>query len=100
MSFEFLNIYVFWFSIMFTCIFLSFKAWYHVSEVFLRIIGLYSECVCVFLERFVIFVCSFLFPRLVEPRDVVFECGPRCGCGPSCLNRTSQRGLKYQLEVI
>lgn len=37
--------------------------------------------------------------RLVEPRDVVFECGPRCGCGPSCLNRTSQRGLKYQLEV-
>ncbi|KAL0004718.1 hypothetical protein SO802_012279 [Lithocarpus litseifolius] len=37
--------------------------------------------------------------RLVEPRDIVFECGPRCGCGPSCLNRTSQRGLKYQLEV-
>lgn len=37
--------------------------------------------------------------RLVEPRDVVFECGPTCGCGPSCLNRTSQQGLKYQLEV-
>ncbi|GLT72092.1 hypothetical protein SLA2020_440530 [Shorea laevis] len=37
--------------------------------------------------------------RLVEPTDVVFECGPRCGCGPSCLNRTSQQGLKYQLEV-
>ncbi|XP_062155904.1 histone-lysine N-methyltransferase, H3 lysine-9 specific SUVH4-like isoform X2 [Alnus glutinosa] len=37
--------------------------------------------------------------RLVEPTDVVFECGPRCGCGPSCLNRTSQQGLKYELEV-
>ncbi|XP_035539901.1 histone-lysine N-methyltransferase, H3 lysine-9 specific SUVH4-like isoform X2 [Juglans regia] len=37
--------------------------------------------------------------RLVEPRDVVYECGPRCGCGPNCVNRTSQQGMKYQLEV-
>ncbi|WCJ26728.1 Histone-lysine N-methyltransferase H3 lysine-9 specific SUVH4 [Euphorbia peplus] len=37
--------------------------------------------------------------RLIEPKDVVFECGPRCGCGPNCVNRISQRGLKYQLEV-
>ncbi|GAB4828527.1 Histone-lysine N-methyltransferase, H3 lysine-9 specific suvh4 [Ancistrocladus abbreviatus] len=37
--------------------------------------------------------------RLVEAKDVVFECGPNCGCGPGCINRTSQRGLKYHLEV-
>ncbi|KAK1566914.1 hypothetical protein Q3G72_005985 [Acer saccharum] len=38
--------------------------------------------------------------RLVEPKDVVFECGPKCGCGPDCVNRTSQQGLKYRLEVF
>ncbi|KAG8648392.1 hypothetical protein MANES_09G187800v8 [Manihot esculenta] len=37
--------------------------------------------------------------RLIEPKDVVFECGPRCRCGPKCINRISQRGLKYRLEV-
>uniref|UniRef100_A0A7I4F1F0 Uncharacterized protein n=1 Tax=Physcomitrium patens TaxID=3218 RepID=A0A7I4F1F0_PHYPA len=37
--------------------------------------------------------------RLVKPMDVVFECGPGCGCGPECLNRTSQVGLQYRLEV-
>ncbi|KAB1207704.1 Histone-lysine N-methyltransferase, H3 lysine-9 specific SUVH4 [Morella rubra] len=36
---------------------------------------------------------------LVEPRDVVIECGPRCGCGPICLKSTSQKGMKYCLEV-
>ncbi|XP_061355379.1 histone-lysine N-methyltransferase, H3 lysine-9 specific SUVH4-like isoform X2 [Gastrolobium bilobum] len=38
--------------------------------------------------------------RLVEAKDVVFECGPKCGCGPGCVNRTSQRGLRYRLEVF
>ncbi|KAL6193455.1 hypothetical protein ACLB2K_034539 [Fragaria x ananassa] len=38
--------------------------------------------------------------RLVEAKAVVFECGPQCGCGPNCVNRTSQRGLKYRLEVF
>ncbi|KAE8689420.1 Histone-lysine N-methyltransferase, H3 lysine-9 specific SUVH4 [Hibiscus syriacus] len=38
--------------------------------------------------------------RLIEARHVVFECGPNCGCGPSCVNRTSQRGLRYRLEVF
>ncbi|KAF9616431.1 hypothetical protein IFM89_029685 [Coptis chinensis] len=37
--------------------------------------------------------------RLIEAKAVVFECGPKCGCGPQCVNRTSQQGLKYQLEV-
>ncbi|XP_058102909.1 histone-lysine N-methyltransferase, H3 lysine-9 specific SUVH4 isoform X2 [Magnolia sinica] len=38
--------------------------------------------------------------RLVEAKAVVFECGPNCGCGADCVNRTSQRGLKYRLEVF
>ncbi|KAK3003364.1 hypothetical protein RJ639_020184 [Escallonia herrerae] len=38
--------------------------------------------------------------RLIEPKAVVFECGQNCGCGPGCVNRTSQRGLKYRLEVF
>ncbi|KAF7801876.1 Histone-lysine N-methyltransferase, H3 lysine-9 specific SUVH4 [Senna tora] len=38
--------------------------------------------------------------RLIEAKDVVFECGPNCGCGPGCVNRTSQRGLRYRLEVF
>ncbi|PIN24226.1 histone H3 (Lys9) methyltransferase SUV39H1/Clr4, required for transcriptional silencing [Handroanthus impetiginosus] len=38
--------------------------------------------------------------RLVEPKAVVFECGPNCGCGPKCVNRTSQKGPRYRLEVF
>ncbi|KMZ64849.1 Histone-lysine N-methyltransferase [Zostera marina] len=38
--------------------------------------------------------------RLIEAKGVVFECGPNCGCDPNCLNRTSQKGLKYRLEVF
>lgn len=44
-------------------------------------------------------VFLLLLSRLIEAKDVVFECGPKCGCGPACVNRTSQRGLKYRLEV-
>ena len=41
-----------------------------------------------------------LFPfRLVEANDVDFECGPQCGCGPDCVNRTSQKELNYWFEV-
>eukprot|EP00252_Welwitschia_mirabilis_P014008 TRINITY_DN31019_c0_g1_i1.p1 TRINITY_DN31019_c0_g1~~TRINITY_DN31019_c0_g1_i1.p1 ORF type:complete len:794 (-),score=134.61 TRINITY_DN31019_c0_g1_i1:178-2559(-) len=38
--------------------------------------------------------------RLPEPMDVVYECGPNCTCGPDCMNRTSQKGLHYHLEVF
>ncbi|KAI3929811.1 hypothetical protein MKX01_025979 [Papaver californicum] len=34
--------------------------------------------------------------RLIEAKDVVYECGPHCGCGPGCVNKTSQHGLKYR----
>ncbi|KAI4331075.1 hypothetical protein MLD38_029298 [Melastoma candidum] len=38
--------------------------------------------------------------RLVKAKDIVYECGPNCGCGPDCVNRISQRKLKYSLEVV
>ncbi|KAI3463150.1 hypothetical protein Pfo_019813 [Paulownia fortunei] len=38
--------------------------------------------------------------RLVEPKAVVFECGPNCGCGPKCVNRTCQNGPRFRLEVF
>ncbi|CAA2958258.1 histone-lysine N-methyltransferase, H3 lysine-9 specific SUVH4 [Olea europaea subsp. europaea] len=38
--------------------------------------------------------------RLIEPKAVVFECGPNCGCGPNCVNRVSQRPPNYRLEVF
>ncbi|WOL03754.1 histone-lysine N-methyltransferase, H3 lysine-9 specific SUVH4 [Canna indica] len=38
--------------------------------------------------------------RLIEAKAVVFECGPNCGCNLSCVNRISQQGLKYHLEVF
>ncbi|PON54801.1 histone H3-K9 methyltransferase [Parasponia andersonii] len=37
--------------------------------------------------------------RLIEAMGVVFECGPNCGCGPKCINRTSTREMKHRLEV-
>lgn len=37
--------------------------------------------------------------RLIEAKDVVYECGPNCGCGPACVNRTSQQELRYRFEV-
>lgn len=45
-------------------------------------------------------ILSRILFRLVEAKAVVFECGPQCGCGPSCVNRASQQGLKYRLEVL
>nr|XP_027188061.1 histone-lysine N-methyltransferase, H3 lysine-9 specific SUVH4-like [Cicer arietinum] len=38
--------------------------------------------------------------RLIEPRDIVYECGPICGCGPNCGNKVSQKALIYRLEVF
>lgn len=49
---------------------------------------------CLYFSTF--YLCS----RLIEPKAVVFECGPNCKCGATCVNRTSQRGLKYRLEVL
>ncbi|CAN6471876.1 unnamed protein product [Victoria cruziana] len=38
--------------------------------------------------------------RLVVAKDVVYECGPNCGCGPDCINRISQQDIRYRLEVF
>ncbi|KAH9604736.1 hypothetical protein KSS87_014348 [Heliosperma pusillum] len=38
--------------------------------------------------------------RLIQAKDVVFECGPKCGCGATCVNRTSQKGLRFRFEVF
>ncbi|KAK3166389.1 hypothetical protein QOZ80_1AG0045140 [Eleusine coracana subsp. coracana] len=38
--------------------------------------------------------------RLVEPKAIVFECGANCSCNHDCVNRTSQQGLQYRLEVF
>ncbi|CAH9116891.1 unnamed protein product [Cuscuta epithymum] len=38
--------------------------------------------------------------RLIEPKAVVFECGPNCGCGSGCVNRISQLGIRFRLEVF
>ncbi|CAO2150119.1 unnamed protein product [Urochloa humidicola] len=38
--------------------------------------------------------------RLVEPKAVVYECGANCTCHCNCVNRTSQQGLNYHLEVF
>ncbi|KAI3991515.1 hypothetical protein MKX01_017134 [Papaver californicum] len=36
--------------------------------------------------------------RLVVPKSIVHECGPLCGCGDDCANKSSKRGIKYRLE--
>ncbi|MCL7042893.1 hypothetical protein MKW94_006760 [Papaver nudicaule] len=37
---------------------------------------------------------------IVEAKTLVYECGPLCKCPPSCYNRVSQHGIKYQLEIF
>ncbi|KAL2542798.1 Histone-lysine N-methyltransferase [Abeliophyllum distichum] len=37
---------------------------------------------------------------IVEVKPLVYECGPSCKCPPSCYNRVSQRGIKFQLEIF
>ncbi|EXC02080.1 Histone-lysine N-methyltransferase, H3 lysine-9 specific SUVH6 [Morus notabilis] len=37
---------------------------------------------------------------IVEVKPLVYECGPSCRCPPSCPNRVSQHGIKFQLEIF
>lgn len=37
---------------------------------------------------------------IVEAKSLVYECGPLCKCPPSCYNRVTQRGIKFQLEIF
>ncbi|KAI3875918.1 hypothetical protein MKW92_030487 [Papaver armeniacum] len=36
----------------------------------------------------------------VKHPESVYECGPLCKCPPSCHNRVSQHGIKFQLEIF
>lgn len=37
---------------------------------------------------------------ILRQKNIIYECGPSCKCPPSCHNRVSQLGLKFQLEVF
>ncbi|KAF9614685.1 hypothetical protein IFM89_019813 [Coptis chinensis] len=37
---------------------------------------------------------------IVEAKPLIYECGPSCKCPPSCYNRVSQHGIKFQLEIF
>ncbi|KAJ1703412.1 hypothetical protein LUZ63_003191 [Rhynchospora breviuscula] len=44
---------------------------------------------------------SFNFDgAIVREKPLIYECGPACGCPPSCYNRVSQNGIKFPLEVF
>ncbi|XP_051137847.1 histone-lysine N-methyltransferase, H3 lysine-9 specific SUVH5-like [Andrographis paniculata] len=38
--------------------------------------------------------------EILRVKPLVHECGPLCKCPPSCMNRVSQRGPRYQLEIF
>lgn len=38
--------------------------------------------------------------RLLRGRPLVYECGKKCGCLPSCMNQMKLKGLRHQLEVF
>ncbi|XP_055828923.1 histone-lysine N-methyltransferase, H3 lysine-9 specific SUVH5-like [Solanum dulcamara] len=37
---------------------------------------------------------------IIRAQPLVYECGPSCKCPPSCKNRVSQHGPRYNLEVF
>ncbi|KAH7549686.1 hypothetical protein ACOSQ2_025681 [Xanthoceras sorbifolium] len=37
---------------------------------------------------------------IVEAKSLVYECGPYCKCPPSCYNRVTQHGIRFQLEIF
>ncbi|XVF08538.1 hypothetical protein REPUB_Repub07fG0011500 [Reevesia pubescens] len=38
--------------------------------------------------------------RIMKAKPLVIECGPSCKCFTSCINRVSQRGIRFPLEVF
>ncbi|KAL6644121.1 hypothetical protein ACP70R_018887 [Stipagrostis hirtigluma subsp. patula] len=37
---------------------------------------------------------------LLHGKPLVYECGPHCGCPPTCANRVSQKGITSRLQVF
>lgn len=42
---------------------------------------------------------SILLSRLIDARDIIFECSPDCECQETCAYRLSQN-LKFHLEIF
>ncbi|XP_030530117.1 histone-lysine N-methyltransferase, H3 lysine-9 specific SUVH5-like [Rhodamnia argentea] len=38
--------------------------------------------------------------RISKFKPLVYECGPYCSCSHSCINRASQSGIKFDLEIF
>ncbi|KAL7103975.1 hypothetical protein ACP275_08G214800 [Erythranthe tilingii] len=38
--------------------------------------------------------------KIIRAKPIVHECGPLCKCPPSCMNRVSQNGPRYKLEIF
>ncbi|XP_018720287.2 histone-lysine N-methyltransferase, H3 lysine-9 specific SUVH5-like [Eucalyptus grandis] len=38
--------------------------------------------------------------RISKFKPLVYECGPSCTCSHSCINRASQSGIKFDLEIF
>lgn len=38
--------------------------------------------------------------RISKFKPLVYECGPSCACSRSCINRASQSGIKFDLEIF
>ncbi|XP_022738989.1 LOW QUALITY PROTEIN: histone-lysine N-methyltransferase, H3 lysine-9 specific SUVH5-like [Durio zibethinus] len=38
--------------------------------------------------------------RIMKAKPLVIECGPCCKCFTSCINRVSQRGIRFPLEIF
>ncbi|KDP22486.1 hypothetical protein JCGZ_26317 [Jatropha curcas] len=38
--------------------------------------------------------------HLIKEKPYVYECGNSCNCSDSCINRVSQQGIQFQLEVF
>ncbi|XP_006648891.1 histone-lysine N-methyltransferase, H3 lysine-9 specific SUVH6-like [Oryza brachyantha] len=37
---------------------------------------------------------------IIDEKPLIYECGPSCGCPPTCHNRVSQHGIKFRLQVF
>ncbi|WCJ25772.1 Histone-lysine N-methyltransferase H3 lysine-9 specific SUVH5 [Euphorbia peplus] len=56
-----------------------------------------GKCACVAKNGGLIYNRS---GAIVEAKSLVYECGPSCKCPPSCYNKVSQHGIRFQLEIF
>ncbi|KHN09548.1 Histone-lysine N-methyltransferase, H3 lysine-9 specific SUVH5 [Glycine soja] len=59
-----------------------------------------DKCVCIIKNGGIMaYDCK---KRLASPMGslLIYECGPSCKCSSSCINRVSQHGIQFQLEIF